>query len=244
MQGARAQETARRYALGYLKLLKIDINSRKVRDRARIVAAEQYDSAEYIARLALAGKAQKVLDRIAAAARAGQLDANDLDRAKLKGIAGDALSDFSASLLVRNVLSAAYNAGYFEQGLADNTKHFWLYQTRRDDRVRPGHRVWEGLLLRKNDPLAKRIFPPNGHGCRCRMVAIAKTVAERLLKAGQATTKRPKLLTKTYVDKVTGKRIRVLQGIDPGWEGPPDDTVGKVTALLERQLQQLEATDV
>lgn len=238
---SQAERTAVRKSLEFVGRVKKDVDLRKARDRAKIVAADKYDTSEFVGRLVLAGKAQKVLNRVNAAIREGRLDATALDREKLREIAGEGLKDYQANLLMRNTLATAYNAGYLEQGLADRTKAFWLYQTKRDGLVRPSHARWEGLLLAKGDPLAKRIFPPNGHNCRCKMTAVSRDRAKALLADGQATLKKPELKTKTYVDKVTGKRIRTLEGIDPGWEGTPDDRGAQLGKLLEEQLERIGA---
>ncbi len=237
---SQAERTALRKTLEFVKRVKGDVDLRKVRDRAAIVAAEKYDSSEYIGRIALAGKAQKVLNRVSAAIRDGRLDASALDRQRLREIAGEALKDYKANLLMRNMLSSAYNAGYREQGLRDNTKQFWLYETKRDAQVRPSHQRWEGLLLEKKDELAARIFPPNGHNCRCRMRAVSRKTASERLADGTATMKKPKLKTVTYIDRATGRKRRTLEGVDPGWEGAPNDKAEAIGQLLERQLTLLE----
>lgn len=237
---SQAERTAVRKALEFVQRTKKDVDLRKVRDRAAIIAAEQYDASRYIGRIAVAGKAQKILNRVSAAVRDGRLDANDLDRKRLREIAGEALKDYQANLLMRNALSTAYNAGYREQGLRDNTKAYWLYQTRNDAQVRPSHRRWEGLLLEKKDPLAARIFPPNGHNCRCRMRAVSRKKAAELVAAGEATMKVPKLKTVAYIDRTTGRKMRTLEGVDPGWEGAPNEKAEAYAQLLERQITLLQ----
>lgn len=47
---------------------------------------------------------------------------------------------------------------------------FWEYRTVGDDRVRPQHRLLEGVILPYNDPRWRKIFPPNDWRCRCRVV--------------------------------------------------------------------------
>lgn len=233
----KALATALRYSNAFLKSLKVDVDDRKLQDRLKILAAEKYELSEYAARISVAGKAQKVLNRIGRALREGQLDANDLDVKKLKEIVGEGLSEHRARLLMRNTLGTAYNAGYRAQGLADKTKHFWLYETRGDERVRPAHARWNRLLLPKGSTLAARICPLNGHNCRCKMTAVSRADAKLLIENGEAHTKVPELTEKTYVDKATGKTLKTLEGVDPGWEGPPADNAKALTALLERSIK-------
>lgn len=234
----RALETARRYSNAFLKSLKVDVDDRKLQDRLAILASEKYELSEYAARIAVANKTQKVLNRIGRALREGQLDATDLDVEKLRGIVGNGLTEQKARLLMRNTLSTAYNAGYRAQGLADKTRAFWLYETRGDERVRQDHARWHMLLLPKLSALAARIFPPNGHNCRCKMTAVSRADAERLIENGQAHTNVPELAEKTYVDTVTGKTMKTLVGVDPGWIGPPDDSEKAWAAQLERAIKR------
>jgi SPP1 gp7 family putative phage head morphogenesis protein len=235
LQGVQAQRTAARKTAEYLKKLKAGITA----ERITAIAEEKLGPAETLARQAIASKVQKILNRVAKATREGRLDANNLDIARVQEIVGEGLSDYSAEIVMRNAMVTAYNAGYYDQGRKDNTKQFWLYQTRLDRKVRPAHARWEGLLLAKNDPLVKQIFPPNGFACRCRMVAVNKVVAAGLIGEGKATTEKPEIKYVDYVDKVTGKTIKTIEGVDPGYLGLPNDSEKEMKAVLERQLQKL-----
>ena len=239
---AKAVASAAQTALDFIKRVKVDVGTRKVEDYAAALAAEKYDDAAALARLAIAEKAQKILNRISSAARAGQVDANALDSEKLRSIAGDALKDHQANLLMRNTLSTAYNAGYLAQGQQDPGTDFWLYETKRDAQVRPSHAKWDGLLLPKDNELAMKIFPPNGHNCRCIMTAISSADAAAQVEAGTATEDIPSIKNQVYVDKKTGDKIKTIEGVDPGWLGAPDDRMETTALLLERQIERLQAT--
>ena len=227
-------------ALGFLKTVKVNVQDRKRSDWLDKLAAEKYDSSDAIGRLALAGKAQRILNRVSLAVREGRLDANDLDTKKLRDVAGQGLTDQKAGLLMRNTLSTAYNAGFRQQGMEDDSMEYWHYQTMHDSAVRPAHRVWDGLLLEKDSQLAADIFPPNGHNCRCIMTAVTKDDANALVAAGDGTTEVPHLGTVTYIDRATGESMETLEGVDPGWMGAPDDSAEAVAKLLERQLALLQ----
>jgi uncharacterized protein with gpF-like domain len=41
-----------------------------------------------------------------------------------------------------------------------------------DDRVRPEHAVLDGFTARMEDPVWRKIYPPNGFNCRCIRVAL------------------------------------------------------------------------
>ena len=47
---------------------------------------------------------------------------------------------------------------------------YWQYCTVGDDRVREEHAALDGLILRHDDPLWDKIYPPNGWKCRCYVV--------------------------------------------------------------------------
>lgn len=44
------------------------------------------------------------------------------------------------------------------------------YSTVGDDRVRPEHRIWDGIVKPLNDPFWKDNLPPNDWGCRCNVI--------------------------------------------------------------------------
>lgn len=79
----------------------------------------------------------------------------------------------------KNWLITEYNTAYQTAEAAStyyrlmgqlNTFPYWQYKTIGDDRVRDSHRVLHDIILPANHPLWKKIFPPNGWGCRCYVV--------------------------------------------------------------------------
>jgi SPP1 gp7 family putative phage head morphogenesis protein len=79
----------------------------------------------------------------------------------------------------KNWLITEYNTAYQTAEAAStyyrlmgqlNTFPYWSYKTIGDDRVRDSHRVLHDVILPANHPLWKKIFPPNGWGCRCYVV--------------------------------------------------------------------------
>lgn len=111
-------------------------------------------------------------------------------------------------------LATSYAAGRRKQ-LMDpallSRRPFWRYI--HDDSVttpRPHHKAWgdSGLTLRHDHPFWATHFPPNGWGCKCRVVAV-KTPAE-----GDATEPPEGWLA---TDPKTGAPA----GIDEGWDYAP-----------------------
>lgn len=181
---ARIQAKAR----DFLGIVKADVAAAKRDEVASIASAAAYDSAAYITGLATAAKAQRVLNRVRAAIAKGQLDANALDAAKIRDIAGDALSVGGAVEVMQTLLRSAYASGRYEYQQEDSTRPYLVYRTMRDRRVRPEHRSLEGLMLPANDPAWRKIYPPNGHGCRCRVDSLTVRQAAYL----QSVSKRIK----------------------------------------------------
>lgn len=111
-------------------------------------------------------------------------------------------------------LATSYAAGRRKQ-LMDpallSRRPYWRYI--HDDSVttpRPHHKAWgdAGLTLRHDHPFWSTHFPPNGWGCKCRVVAV-KAPAE-----GDATEPPDGWLA---TDPKTG----ALAGIDEGWDYAP-----------------------
>ena len=76
------------------------------------------------------------------------------------------------------VLTAESASNYHR--LMGKTKMFpyWKYVTAGDEKVREEHRKLDGGILPANDPRWKKIFPPNGWKCRCRVVPLMKHEVE------------------------------------------------------------------
>lgn len=82
-----------------------------------------------------------------------------------------------AETIFRTQSAAAYNAGRWNiVNDPDTSPHIWGFEycTARDRRVRPEHRLLEGVRLPKDDPFWKKYLPPNGWNCRCTVLEIWK----------------------------------------------------------------------
>lgn len=235
----QAKQTAERKAQEFLRSVRSEVLTQKERDRLAILAAEQYDAAAYCARIAVGDKARKVLNRVIKANKDGQLFGNQLDRKRLQEIVGEALTNYRADLTMRNLLATAYNAGRYEQQMGDRTRQFLYYRTMRDSHVRPSHRVLDGILRPKSDPIWKEIYPPNGHACRCRVDAVKKSELKALKDSGEPINTSPKLRRIKTLDKVTGEVEKVLEGIDPGWQHKPNDP-RRLAQLVQRAIYILQ----
>jgi len=132
--------------------------------------------------------------------------------------------DWRTRVIYQTNLSASYAAGRYAQlthpDLLKN-RPYWKYI--HNDSVahpRPLHVQWSGLTLRHDDPWLQTHFPPNGYGCRCRVVAVAAPAS------GRDTA--PDDGTYDYVDR-WGDTHAVPAGVDYGWGYVPGQAwVGKL----------------
>lgn len=90
------------------------------------------------------------------------------------------------------------------------------YVTVGDDRVRPTHAALDGFRAAKDDPVWKRIMPPNGYNCRCSVIEIW-TDEPALAKATGP-------LKPVKIDGVT-----VTPDADEGWQFNPIDAFAVLT---------------
>lgn len=83
--------------------------------------------------------------------------------------------------IFRTNMQSAYHAGRYERlrGTSDRFG-FWQYRAVGDRRSRPKHRELDGLILPREHPFWKRVFPPNGFMCRCSVVALTEEQARAL----------------------------------------------------------------
>lgn len=82
---------------------------------------------------------------------------------------------FLAETYFRTQSAQAYNAGKWNiVNDPDVGEDIWgfEYRTVKDNRVRPEHRLLEGVRLPKNDKFWKKYLPPNGWNCRCTVLEI------------------------------------------------------------------------
>lgn len=112
-------------------------------------------------------------------------------------------------------IRTAYAAGDWAkiQRVKDR-RPYLLYEAVADQRTRPAHRNWSGLVLLADDPFWSTHYPPNGWHCRCRVRQLGPRDLDRYgLKLGTA----PEIDTVAWRNPRTGQMVHVPVGIDPGW---------------------------
>lgn len=78
-------------------------------------------------------------------------------------------------------VQTSYMGGRYRRYL-DNVQDrpYWRYVAVMDGRTRPLHAKLNGLVWRWDDPIWQVIWPPNGWGCRCRVVALTEAEFQAL----------------------------------------------------------------
>lgn len=66
-------------------------------------------------------------------------------------------------------LTGEASATYHRLIAQANIFPYWEYKTMGDHLVRPEHALIDGIILPYDDPRWKKLFPPNGWNCRCRV---------------------------------------------------------------------------
>ena len=132
-------------------------------------------------------------------------------------------------------VQTSYMAGRYKR-YVDNavSRPYWRYVAIMDGRTRPAHAALHGKVFRWDDPIWSIIFPPNGWGCRCRVVAL--TEAEFRALGVPLEDGRDRIVTKEVAinrdgDTVTVKGLRYTgadgkDGVfwpDPGWDYNPGE---------------------
>ncbi len=128
--------------------------------------------------------------------------------------------DWRTRVIYRTNIASSYAAGRYQQ-LTDpdllKSRPYWRYV--HNDTVSQPRRLhveWSGTVLKADDPWWSSHFPPNGWGCRCRVVA----VSTREFKGAKA----PDNGTYTRDDRY-GVRHSIPKGIDYGWDYAPGASI-------------------
>ena len=100
---------------------------------------------------------------------------------------------------------------------------------------RPLHVSWDGLVLPVNHPFWATHTPPNGWGCKCRVIGIRDEAAARRL-GGRWGDAPPAEWQE--IDAKTGEPV----GVDKGWGYRPGTTVDVKVQQMAAKTQQWEYT--
>lgn len=138
---------------------------------------------------------------------------------------------------------------------------YWKYVAILDSRTRPSHRALNGKVFRYDDSFWSSFYPPNGWGCRCRVVALSADdievrgitvdssegrlgTAMRLLSEKTGEMREVTTYTTAHPDDPFGKR-KIVISPDVGWSYNPGAAawvpdikryVGDLATLAEKEL--------
>ncbi len=171
-------------------------------------------------------------------------------------------SPWRLQTIYRTNLQTAYMAGRFQSQLENiDDRPYWQYVAILDGRTRPSHRAMNGKVFRYDDPFWGSFYPPNGWGCRCRVVALShdnltkggikvessegklgsvlKQVSEKTGEMREVAT-----YTTQHPDDRTGKRQIVVSpdvgwSYNPGaaaWQPDPKRYTGDLAKLAKKEL--------
>ena len=153
------------------------------------------------------------------------------------------------NVIYQNNKNTARAAGRWQQQeRLKSRRPYLLYLTAGDDRVRHEHSQWNYILLPVDHPFWDTHYPPNGYGCRCKVVSLNMRDIARM----GLTITDPKSVEKHIsskfqsVDAATGEVLEKYPGIDLGWDYNPgkawlgaDIAAGKSVVKLSSELQRL-----
>lgn len=150
------------------------------------------------------------------------------------------------SVIFDNNMRSAHMAGRWEQLQANKKRRpFLQYRTVGDARVRPQHRMWNGLIFPIDDAFWQTHYPPNGWGCRCTVRAYSQADLDN----GNLQVSDPvEIKTRQVVTPEGELKDQVPVGIDPGWDHnvgqswlAPELALGQKIASLPKALQGVVA---
>ncbi len=126
------------------------------------------------------------------------------------------LPEHRKELIFRNHAQTAFAAGKCKN-FADNksARPYLMYSAIADSRTRPAHAKIDGIIRPVGDDWWLKNTPPNGHNCRCSVIALSEKQTKRM----GGITENPK------------------DGADPGWEHSPcnERAAGEEAALERKQ---------
>lgn len=118
--------------------------------------------------------------------------------------------------IYRTNMQSAYAAGQWDGIVAQmDEAPYLMYDAVDDLRTRPQHHAWDNTVLKVTDPWWNTHYPPNGWNCRCNVIQLSKDDLESM--GIPETAQAPDDGTYTWTNPVTGKRSKIPNGLDPGW---------------------------
>lgn len=109
---------------------------------------------------------------------------------------------------------------------------YLMYQLGPSEKHRPEHAAWDGLILPVDDPFWVAHYPPNGYGCKCRVIQLTRSETER--RGGPSEAPVEELIE--WTNASSGEKELVPKGIHPAFNFNPG-MVEERRRVLEQRLK-------
>lgn len=136
--------------------------------------------------------------------------------------------------IFRTNLLTAYAAGHWREIQEQAAiAPFLMYDAVDDFRTREQHRAWDSKVLPVTSPWWRSHYPPNGWNCRCGVIQLD---ADQLASMGiTPQAEPPEDGDYLWTNPRTGERLRVPDGIDPGFDRNAGDAFSADLRQLLRE---------
>jgi SPP1 gp7 family putative phage head morphogenesis protein len=119
--------------------------------------------------------------------------------------------------IFRTNMQSAYAAGQWQEiDSQQEIAPYLMYDAVDDLRTRPMHAAWDRKVLPVASPWWKTHYPPNGWNCRCGVIQLSSEEVAALNL--EPSPEPPKDATYTWTNPRTGEKVKVPEGLDPGFE--------------------------
>jgi len=144
-----------------------------------LLIGTQRSKATSIAGLASLEQIKFVIDQVSASLKSGGTFKDFQDRVKTGAVKVD-LPAYRLDNIFRTNIQVAYNRGRWEQQKrASVSRPYLMYDSINDGRTRPNHTAMDGVVLPRDDPWWGTHYPPCGYRCRCTVISLSESQAQK-----------------------------------------------------------------
>lgn len=144
--------------------------------------------------------------------------------------------------IFRTNMQSAYAAGHWQEIEAQkDIAPYLMYDAVDDFRTRPLHASWDRTVLKVDHPWWQSHYPPNGWNCRCGVIQLS---GDELAALGmKPDVEAPNDGEYTWTNPRTGEKVKVPNGIDPGFDRHAGKSyLDSLKALLAEKAANLAAS--
>lgn len=142
-------------------------------------AAVQRSQAVSIAGLATLEQIKFVIDLVASALQDG-MTFKQFQQLVEDGEQEIGLPTYRLDNIFRTNIQTSYARGRWEQQKrVASTRPYLMYDAINDSRTRPTHLIFDNVILHRDDPWWDTHYPPCGYRCRCTVISLTPTQAQK-----------------------------------------------------------------